>query len=97
MRFLKATIDGNRLAVSDEARAKAVLKKEFGSSDQTSSTSTTPNSRNRRQSTPASYRRRTRYRRADRQTRRSHKLEDYIDLGLLDALKSEGFFDAARK
>jgi hypothetical protein len=28
----------------------------------------------------------------------SHKLEDYIDLGLLDALKSEGFFDAvARK
>ena len=33
LRFLKATIEGNRLAISDEARAKAVLKKEMGIDD----------------------------------------------------------------
>jgi NitT/TauT family transport system substrate-binding protein len=34
LRFLKATIAGNHLAISDEQRAKAVLKKQFGISDQ---------------------------------------------------------------
>ena len=34
LRFLKATIEGNHLAISDEQRAKAVLRKQFGVSDQ---------------------------------------------------------------
>jgi len=33
MRFLRATIAGNRLAISDPQRAKAVLKKQFGNAD----------------------------------------------------------------
>jgi NitT/TauT family transport system substrate-binding protein len=33
MRFLSATIAGNRLAISDPQRAKAVLKKQFGNAD----------------------------------------------------------------
>ena len=32
-RFLRATIEGNRLAIADEARAKAVMKKEMGLND----------------------------------------------------------------
>ena len=48
-RFLKATIEGNYLALTDERRAKETLAKELKLTDQKSSTSaTTTSSRSRR-------------------------------------------------
>ena len=98
MRFLKATIEGNRLAVSDEARAKAVLKKEFGSSDQSI---IDINYTEFKEQTPINAEIDIEGARAIieqiAKPGASHKLEDYVDLGLLDALKSEGFFDAAAR
>lgn len=98
MRFLKATIEGNRLAISNEARAKAVLEKEFGSFDQRI---IDVNYAEFKEQTPVNNE-------IDIEAARaiieqiakpgaSHKLDDYIDLSLLDALKSEGFFDAAAR
>src|SRR5262249_36792506 len=98
MRFLKATIEGNRLAVSDEARAKAVLRKQFGSSDQSI---IDINYTEFKEQTPANAEIDVEGARAIieqiAKPGASRRLEDYIDLGLSDALKSQGFFDAARK
>jgi hypothetical protein len=99
MRFLKATIEGNRLAISDEARAKAVLKREFGVSDQSI---IDINYTEFKEQTPANAEIDVAGARAIieqiAKPGASQKLEDYIDLSLLNALKGEGFFDAtARK
>jgi len=99
MRFLKATIEGNRLAISDEARAKAVLKRELGVSDQSI---IDINYTEFKEQTPAKAEIDVAGARAIieqiAKPGASQKLEDYIDLSLMNALKAEGFFDAtARK
>ncbi len=92
-RFLKATIEGNRLAIADEARAKAVLARELKLTD--------PNIID---ISYADFKAQTpRYAEAtvdgaraiiDRVARAeaSHKLDDYVDLSLGEALKAEGFY-----
>ncbi len=94
MRFLKATIEGNRLAITDEARAKKVLAKEMGIDDpkiidisyadfkaQTPvNAEVSPEGAQAiidRIAAPAA----------------SHKLADYIDPSLGEALKTIGFYD----
>ena len=99
IRFLKATIEGNRLAISDEARAKAVLKREFGVNDQSI---IDINYTEFKEQTPTNAEIDVAGARAIieqiAKPGASQKLEDYIDLSLLNALKAEGFFDAtARK
>lgn len=94
MRFLKATVEGNRLAISDEARAKAVLKREFGVNDQNI---IDINYAEFKEQTPVNVE-------IDPEGARaiiekvakpgvSQKLEDYTDLALLNALRSQGLFE----
>jgi len=93
-RFLKATIEGNRLAISDEARAKAVLKKELHLNDQNI---IDINYTEFKEQTPLNAE-------IDLEGARaiieqiakpgaSHKLDDFIDLSLLNALKAQSFFE----
>ncbi|MGB6756191.1 MAG: ABC transporter substrate-binding protein [Xanthobacteraceae bacterium] len=92
-RFLKATILGNRLAVSDEQRAKAVLKERFGTSDQNIIDISYADFK---EQTPANAE-------IDPDAARavieriakpdaSHNLEDYIDTSESDTLRAEGYF-----
>lgn len=92
LRFLKATIQGNRLALADEGRAKAVLKRHFGAADpkiidisyQDFKEQTPPDVA----VDPAAARA------VIEQIARpdaSHDLKDYVDSSLIDALKAEGF------
>ncbi len=91
MRFLKGTIEGNYLALTDETRAKAVLAKElkitdpkildvtyndFKAQSPINIEVSKPGAENILAQFPGG----------------SQKAEDYIDTGLLDALRSEGFF-----
>jgi len=92
LRFLKATILGNRLAISDEQRAKAVLKKQFGTSDQSiidisyaDFKEQTP--RNAEIDPEAARAVIERIAKPDA----SHDLNDYIDTSLPAVLKAEGF------
>ena len=91
-RFLKATIEGNYLALSDEARAKDVLAKETKTTD-AKIVAITYNEF--LQQTPVNA----------EPTRRgaeniiaqfpegvSRDVDDYVDASILDALKREGFF-----
>jgi len=98
MRFLKATIEGNRLAVSDEARARAVLKKQFSSTDQSI---IDINYTEFKEQTPINAEIDIEGARAIieqiAKPGASRRIDDYVDLGLLDALKSQGFFDAAAR
>jgi hypothetical protein len=95
--FLKATIEGNYLALSDEARAKEVLAKELKINDPTILDITyrdfkaqspanleisRPGAENILAQFPGG----------------SAKIEDYVDTGLLEGLRSDGYFAAmARK
>jgi NitT/TauT family transport system substrate-binding protein len=96
LRFLKATIEGNRLAISDEPRAKAVLKKQFGVSDQNIIDISYTDFK---EQTPLNAE-------IDMEGARavvaqiakpgaSHELKDYIDTSLSDALRAQGFFAPA--
>jgi NitT/TauT family transport system substrate-binding protein len=93
MRFLKGTIEGNYLALTDETRAKEVLAKElqitdpkildityndFKAQSPINIEVSKPGAENILAQFPGG----------------SQKAEDYIDTGLLDALRSEGFFTA---
>jgi ABC-type nitrate/sulfonate/bicarbonate transport system substrate-binding protein len=95
-RFLKATIEGNYLALSDAARAKEVLAKELKITDakilgisyedfkQQSPPDTEPSragAENILTQFPGG----------------SSKLDDYIDVSLLDEIKAEGFLDSLRR
>ena len=92
VRFLKATIEGNYLALADEKRAKEVLAKEVRVTDpkiidtsyddfkQQSPVNLEP-SRPGAQNIIDQF-----------PTLRSANVDDYVDTGLLDALKKEGFF-----
>jgi NitT/TauT family transport system substrate-binding protein len=93
-RFLKATIAGNRLAIADEPRAKAVLKREFGIGDQTIIDISYADFKAQ---APLNAEISMAGARAiiDQigKPGTSRRLGDFIDPSLLDALRSEGFFD----
>jgi ABC-type nitrate/sulfonate/bicarbonate transport system substrate-binding protein len=93
MRFLKGTIEGNYLALTDAARAKDVLARELKISDPkilaiayddfkaqspVNIEISRPGAENILAQFPGG----------------SQKVEDYVDTSLLDALRSEGFFAA---
>ena len=98
MRFLKATIEGNYLAITDEKRAKEVLAKELKLTDAkiidqsyaNFKAETPPNAEIDRKGAenvlttvaPASA---------------SHNLDDYIDTSLTDELRKNGFIAAMEK
>jgi len=92
-RFLKATIEGNYLALADERQAKEVLAKELKISDpkildityNDFKALTPPNtepSRPGAENILAQF------------PGGSQKVEDYVDTSLLDALRTEGYFTA---
>ena len=98
LRFLKATIEGNHLAVTDEKRAKEVLAKELKLTDPkiidlsyaNFKAETPPNAEIDRTGAenvlatvaPATA---------------SHNLDDYIDTSLIDGLRADGFIAAIEK
>ncbi len=93
LRFLKATIEGNQLALADEPRAKAVLKKQFGAATQRVIEISYTDFK---EQTPRNVE-------IDGAAARavidqvappgaSRELADYVDTRLLDTLKAEGFF-----
>src|SRR5713226_2453829 len=91
MRFLKGTIEGNYLALTDETRAKAVLAKELKITDPkildvTYNDFKAQSPINIEVSKPGAENILVQF------PGGSQKPEDYIDTGMLDALQSEGFF-----
>jgi ABC-type nitrate/sulfonate/bicarbonate transport system substrate-binding protein len=89
-RFLRGTIEGNYLAFTDEARAKAILAKELGISDQKI---VDINYREFRDNTPLNS---DIAEEAARNTlahfpQTGGKLEGYIDTSLIDEIRKEGF------
>jgi ABC-type nitrate/sulfonate/bicarbonate transport system substrate-binding protein len=95
-RFLKATIEGNYLALANEKRAKEVLAKELKITDpkildityNDFKALTPPNiepSRQGAENILAQF------------PGGSRKVEDYVDTGLLEALKREGYFTAMQR
>jgi NitT/TauT family transport system substrate-binding protein len=99
MRFLRATVEGNYLAVTDPARAKATLAKELKLTDPKFIDASYANFK---AETPLNAE-------IDRKgaenviatmvpAAASHKLDDYIDTSLTGALRADGFFaEMARK
>jgi NitT/TauT family transport system substrate-binding protein len=96
MRFLKATIEGNYLALTDAARAKEVLAKELRITDpkildityndfKAQSPADLEISRPGAENILAQF------------PGGSQKAEDYVDTSLLDALRSEGYFAAMQQ
>jgi ABC-type nitrate/sulfonate/bicarbonate transport system substrate-binding protein len=93
IRFLKATIQGNRLAISDERRAKAVLKKQFGISDQHIIDISYADFKD--QTPPNAEIDIDAARTVIEQIAKpgaSRDLDDYVDMSLLNTLKTEGYF-----
>lgn len=92
VRFLKATIQGNRLAIADEQRAKVVLQKQFGLNDQKVIEVSYADFK---EQTPLDAMIDMKAARAVIQQiakpDASHDLKDYLDTSLLAALKAEGF------
>ena len=95
-RFLKATIEGNYLALSDEKRAKEILAKELKIADP--------------RIIDISYNDFKQQSPADLEPSRtgaenilgqfpggSSKLEDYVDTGILDGLRQAGFFEQMQR
>jgi ABC-type nitrate/sulfonate/bicarbonate transport system substrate-binding protein len=96
MRFLKGTIEGNYLALTDEARAKAVLAKElkiadskildiaysdFKAQSPINLEISRPGAENILAQFPGG----------------NQKVEDYVDTSLIDALRTDGTFAATAK
>ncbi len=99
LRFQKATIEGNRLALTDETRAKAVLQKAIAISDpkvidiiySDFKAQTPVNAEFLPEAATAIIE-------AVAAPQASRKLEDYVDGGIAAELKAQGFFEAmARK
>jgi len=97
LRFLKGTIEGNYLALTDEARAKNVLAKELKITDPkildiTYNDFKAQSPINIEISRPGAENILTQFPDA------SQKVEDYVEMSLLDALRDQGYFAAmARK
>ena len=95
-RFMKATVEGNFLAVHDEARAKAVLARRLSLKNPTTvdivyndfKTGTPPTT----EWTPRAVSNILKY-----VTPNSGKPSDYVDASLLQDLRREGFFDEMAK
>jgi ABC-type nitrate/sulfonate/bicarbonate transport system substrate-binding protein len=98
IRFLKATIEGNHLAVADAKRAKEVLAKELKLTDPKVIDASYANFK---AETPPD----AEIDRAGAENvistmvppNASHKLDDYIDTSLTDDLRRQGFMDAMAK
>jgi NitT/TauT family transport system substrate-binding protein len=96
MRFLKATIEGNYLALSDAKRAKDVLAAELKVTDpkildityNDFKALTPPDTEPSRQGAENIL---------AQLPDGSRKVEDYVDASLLDALRSEGYFASMRQ
>jgi NitT/TauT family transport system substrate-binding protein len=91
-RFLKATIEGNYLALSDEKRAKEILAKEMNIADPkiidiTYNDFKQQSPRNIEPSRPGAENILAQF------PGGSSKVEDYVDTGILDGLRAEGFFE----
>jgi len=96
MRFLKATVEGNYLALSDEKRAKEILAKELTITDpriidisyndfkQQSPPDLEP-SRAGAENILAQF------------PGGSSKVDDYVDSGILDGLRTAGFFEEMQR
>ncbi len=93
MRFLKATAEGNHVALRDAVRAKAVLAKELRITDATILGITYDDFR--AQSPPNIE---ISVKGAENILAQfpggSQKVEDYVDMSLIEALRAEGFFSA---
>lgn len=97
-RFLKATIEGNYLAITDEKRGKEVLANELRLSDPKIIDTSYSNFK---AETPPN----AEIDRAGAENilatvappNASHNLDDYIDTSLTDGLRAEGFIDAMEK
>jgi NitT/TauT family transport system substrate-binding protein len=94
-RFLKATVEGNYLALSDERRAKDILAKELKISDP----KIIDISYNdfKQQSPPDLVPSRAGAENILAQFPGSGAVTDYVDTGILDELKSSGFFQAMER
>ena len=94
MRFLKATIEGNRLAIYDEQRAKAILKREFRVSDQSI---IDIGYADFKEQTPFNAEIAIEAARSVieqiAKPGAGHELKDYIDMSLLDALRAENLLE----
>ena len=93
LRFLKATVEGNHIALGDAGRARSVLAKELGITDakildvayddfRAQSPLNIEISLQGAKNILAQF------------PGGSQKVEDYVDMSLIDALHSEGFFSA---
>ena len=98
VRFLKATIEGNHLALTDEKRAKEMLAKRTQAHR---SEDHRPELRQLQSRDAAERRDRPHGRRehphAIAPANASQNLDDYIDTSLTDGLRTEGFMDAMVK
>jgi NitT/TauT family transport system substrate-binding protein len=95
-RFLKGTIEGNYLALTDETRAKDVLAKELKISDPkildiTYNDFKAQSPANIEISLPGAENILAQF------PGGSQKVEDYVDAGLLEALRAEGYFTAMQQ
>jgi NitT/TauT family transport system substrate-binding protein len=98
VRWLKATIEGNYLAVADATRAKEVLARELKLADPklidasyaNFKAETPPNAEIDRAGAENILR-------IVAPANASRNLDDYIDMSLTDGLRAEGFFDAMKK
>jgi len=97
-RFMKATVEGNYFAIADERRAKAVLARELKLRD---AKIIDLSYANFKAETPMN----AEIDRAGAENilatvapaNASHKLDDYIDTGISDGLRAEGFFAAMQR
>ncbi len=97
-RFLKGTVEGNYLAVSDAARAKTVLAKELGLTDAKTIDTSYENFKSQ---TPLN----AEVTRPGAQNivdivatgSMSRNIDDYLDESVHDSLRDEGFFDAMQR
>lgn len=94
-RFLKATVEGNYLALSDERRAKEILAKELMVTDP----KIIDISYNdfKQQSPPDLAPSRAGAENILAQFPGSGAIADYVDTGILDELKAQGFFEAMQR
>src|SRR5262249_13864432 len=97
-RFMKATIEGNHIAISDPTRAKAVLAKELKLTDPkvidasyaNFKAETPPNAEIDRKGAENVLN-------AIAPANTSRNLDDYIDTSLTDDLRKQGFMEAMEK
>jgi len=98
LRFMRGTVEGNYLAVSDEKRAKAVMAKELSLSDPKINDVSYANFRSETPLNAESTREGAKniidvVAGADA----SHNVDDYLDNSVYEELRAEGFFDAMKK